>query len=69
MNKEKLKKFKRLFEAQRQSLLFNDRIVREDFGVCTDDRYDEVDQATTDCRAVHENETAQSGVALHQESG
>jgi DnaK suppressor protein len=48
MNKEKLKKFKRIFEAQRQSLLFNDRIVREDFGVNSDDRYDEIDQATTD---------------------
>jgi DnaK suppressor protein len=48
MNKEKLKKFKKLFEAQRQSLLFNDKIVREDFGVCADDRYDEIDQATTD---------------------
>ena len=48
MNKEKLKKFKKLFEAQRQSLLFNDRILRDDFGVCEDDRYDEVDQATTD---------------------
>jgi DnaK suppressor protein len=48
MNKEKLKKFKRIFEAQRQSLLFNDRIVREDFGVNNDDRFDEIDQATTD---------------------
>ncbi len=48
MNKEKLKKFKKLFEAQRKGVLFNDRVVREDFSVCEDDRYDEVDQATTD---------------------
>jgi DnaK suppressor protein len=48
MNKEKLKKFKRIFDSQRQNLLFNDKIVREDFGVNSDDRYDEIDQATTD---------------------
>lgn len=48
MNKEKLKKFKKVFEKQRTSILFNDRVVREDFSVCSDDRYDEIDQATTD---------------------
>jgi DnaK suppressor protein len=48
MNKEKLKKFKRIFEAQRKSLLFSDQIVREEFSVNSDDRFDEVDQATTD---------------------
>lgn len=48
MNKERLKKFKKLFETQRNSLLFNDRVVREDFSVCNDDRLDELDQATTD---------------------
>ncbi len=48
MNKERLKKFKRIFEAQRKSLLFNDKIVRDDFSVNADDRYDEIDQATTD---------------------
>lgn len=48
MNKTKLNKFKKIFESQRKSLLFNDRVVREDFSVCEDDRYDEVDQATTD---------------------
>lgn len=48
MNKEKLKKFKKLFEAQQRGLLFNDRVIREDFSVCQDDRYDEIDQATTD---------------------
>jgi DnaK suppressor protein len=48
MTKDKLRKFKKLFEAQRKGVLFNDRVVREDFSVCEDDRYDEVDQATTD---------------------
>ena len=48
MNKEKLKKFKKAFEAQKRSLLFNDKIVRDDFSVNADDRYDEIDQATTD---------------------
>ena len=48
MTKEKLKKFKKIFENQRKSLLFNDKIMRDDFTVCVDDRYDEVDQATTD---------------------
>jgi len=48
MKKNKLTKFKKLFEAQRKSILFNDRVIREDFAVCGDDRYDEVDQATTD---------------------
>ncbi len=48
MTKDKLKKFKKIFEAQRQSLLFNDRVIREDFSVCADDRFDEIDQATTD---------------------
>jgi DnaK suppressor protein len=48
MNKEKLKKFKKVFEAQRRSLLFSDQIVREDFSVNSDDRFDELDQATTD---------------------
>lgn len=48
MTKERMKKFKRIFEAQRKAILFNDRIVREDFGVCADDRYDEIDQAQTD---------------------
>ena len=48
MTKEKMKKFKKIFEAQRKAILFNDRIMREDFEVCADDRYDEIDQATTD---------------------
>ena len=29
-------------------LLFSDRVVRDDFSVCADDRLDEIDQATTD---------------------
>ncbi len=48
MKKDRLKKFKKIFEAQRKNILFNDKIVREDFGVNSDDRYDELDQATTD---------------------
>jgi DnaK suppressor protein len=48
MNKANLKKFKKIFETQRQSILFNDKIVREDFTVNNDDRFDEVDQAQTD---------------------
>jgi DnaK suppressor protein len=48
MKKDRLKKFKKIFDAQRKNILFNDKIVREDFGVNSDDRYDELDQATTD---------------------
>lgn len=48
MRKEKIAKFKKLFESQKKSILFNDRVLRDDFSVCEDDRYDEVDQATTD---------------------
>lgn len=48
MRKDLLKKFKKIFEGQRKNILFNDRVVREDFSVCHDDRYDELDQATTD---------------------
>ena len=48
MTKDKIKKFKKIFEAQRKAILFNDRVVREDFGVNGDDRFDEIDQAQTD---------------------
>src|SRR5258708_5552596 len=48
MRKDTVKKFKRIFEAQRKSLLFSDRVIREDFSVSADDRYDEIDQAATD---------------------
>lgn len=48
MRKNTIKKFKKIFEAQRRSILFSKRVVRDDFRVCADDRYDELDQATTD---------------------
>ena len=48
LRKETLKRFKKIFETQRSQLLFNDKVVREDFSVNADDRYDEIDQATTD---------------------
>jgi DnaK suppressor protein len=48
MRKETLNRFKKMFEGERRKLLFTDRVVREDFSVNTDDRFDEVDQATTD---------------------
>jgi DnaK suppressor protein len=48
MRKDVVSKFKRIFEEQRNKILFNDRVLREDFSVCADDRYDEIDQATTD---------------------
>ena len=48
MKKEQIRKFKRVFEEQKRNSLFNDRVVREDFSVNSDDRYDELDQATTD---------------------
>ena len=48
MKKVTLNKFRKIFESQRKSILFSDRIVREDFSVNTDDRLDEIDQAQTD---------------------
>ncbi len=48
MKKETLKKFKKIFEKQRKCILFNDKIIRDDFSVCSDDRYDEIDQAATE---------------------
>lgn len=48
MRKSTLKRFKSIFEAQRSAILYNDRILREDFAVNEDDKYDEVDQATVD---------------------
>ncbi len=48
MRKDQLKKFKKIFEAQKNAILFNNRVVREDFSVNSDDRFDELDQATTD---------------------
>jgi DnaK suppressor protein len=46
--KATLTKFRKLFESQRKTLLFNDKVVREDFSVNADDRFDEIDQAQTD---------------------
>ncbi len=48
MNKTVVKRFKRVFESQRHAILYNDKVLREDFAVNTDDRYDEIDQATSD---------------------
>ncbi|MBI2711648.1 MAG: TraR/DksA family transcriptional regulator [Bdellovibrio sp.] len=48
MKKETIRKFRKIFEAQREKVLFNDRVIREDFAVSADDRYDEIDLATTD---------------------
>ena len=48
MRKETLKRFKKIFENQRKQMLFNGGIVREDFAVNSDDRFDEIDQAATD---------------------
>ena len=48
MTKDKLKKFKKIFESQRKAILFTDKIMREDFNVSSDDRFDEIDQATSD---------------------
>jgi DnaK suppressor protein len=48
VRKDTLKRFKKIFEAQRNAVLFSDRVVRDDFSVNADDRFDEVDQAATD---------------------
>ncbi len=48
MKKEVLKRFKKLFVEQKQSVLYNDRVIREDFKVNHDDRMDDVDQACAD---------------------
>lgn len=48
MKKSTLMKFKKMFEDEKKKLIFNDRVLRDDFAVNSDDRYDEVDQATTD---------------------
>jgi len=48
MRKETLKRFRKMFEGEKRKLLFNDKVLREDFSVNSDDRFDEVDQATTD---------------------
>jgi DnaK suppressor protein len=48
MKKETIRKFRKIFESQRDKILMSTRVVSEDFSVCPDDRYDEIDQATTD---------------------
>lgn len=48
MKKEVLKRFKKLFEEQKTNVLYNDKIIRDDFQVNNDDRFDDVDQASAD---------------------
>jgi len=48
MKKSVVNRFKKMFESQKHNLLFNDRILREDFVVNSEDRLDELDQASTD---------------------
>jgi DnaK suppressor protein len=48
MRKETLNRFKKLFIAEKQKLLFSDRTMRGEFSMNADDRFDEVDQASTD---------------------
>lgn len=48
MRKTDLNKFKKLFESQRNNLLYNDRVIRDDFSVQEEEKFDEVDQASTD---------------------
>jgi DnaK suppressor protein len=48
MKKEVLKRFKKLFEQQKSNVLYNDKIIRDDFQVSGDDRMDDVDQASSD---------------------
>lgn len=48
MKKAVLNKFKKVFEQQKAQILYNDKVLRDDFNVNDDDKYDEVDQATTD---------------------
>lgn len=48
MNKTAVKRFQKIFESQKHQILFNDKVLREDFAINEDDKPDEVDQATTD---------------------
>lgn len=48
MNQENLNKFRHIFEIQRKKMLFDGQLVRDEFLVCEDDRFDEFDQACTD---------------------
>lgn len=48
MRKESLNRFKKMFIAEKRKILVDHKVVREDFSVNADDRFDEIDQATTD---------------------
>lgn len=48
MKKEVLKRFKKLFEQQKENVLYNNKVIRDDFAVNADDRMDDVDQASAD---------------------
>jgi DnaK suppressor protein len=48
MKKEVLKRFKKLFEQQKENVLYNNKVIRDDFAVNSDDRMDDVDQACAD---------------------
>lgn len=48
MKQESLMRFKGIFEMQRKQMLFDGQLVRDEFLVCEDDRFDEFDQACTD---------------------
>lgn len=48
MKKTVVARFKKVFESQKRAILFNDKIIREDFNINFEDRLDELDQATTD---------------------
>ncbi|MBS1963477.1 MAG: TraR/DksA family transcriptional regulator [Bdellovibrionales bacterium] len=48
MRKESMNRFKKMFLAEKRKILFNHKVLREDFSVNADDRFDEIDQATTD---------------------
>tara|TARA_Y100000590_G_scaffold469387_1_gene656696 strand:- start:368 stop:781 length:414 start_codon:yes stop_codon:yes gene_type:complete len=48
MRKTTVAKFKKIFETEKRKILYNDKIIRDDFTVNVDDKYDEIDQATTD---------------------
>jgi DnaK suppressor protein len=48
MKKETLKKFKKLFDAQKNVIQGQNSIICDDFRISPDDRYDEVDQARAD---------------------
>ncbi|MGE4232556.1 MAG: TraR/DksA family transcriptional regulator [Bacteriovoracia bacterium] len=48
MKKDVLRRFKKLFEEQKANVLYNDKVLRDDFQVNTDDRLDDVDQASSE---------------------